>query len=85
METDEYRLTPVTQHRSTEEVTSCAAVSILTHEEFAAKHPHPPKPLRIKKLDIDRYHEPATDRHTSSTDDRHDDIPWILSTFSHDI
>ncbi|KAF3544630.1 hypothetical protein DY000_02007879 [Brassica cretica] len=56
----------------TEEVASCATVRILTHEEFATKHPHPPKPLRIKKSDIDRHHEPATDRQTDSTDDRHD-------------
>ncbi|KAF3514528.1 hypothetical protein F2Q69_00006224 [Brassica cretica] len=45
---------------------------ILTQEAFAAKHPHPPKPLRIKKSDIDRHHELATDRQADSTDDRHD-------------
>ncbi|KAF2571253.1 hypothetical protein F2Q70_00002170 [Brassica cretica] len=33
------------EHRSmtpTESTVSCNAVRILTHEEFAAKHPHPP-------------------------------------------
>ncbi|KAF2553036.1 hypothetical protein F2Q70_00043176 [Brassica cretica] len=70
METGEYRSTSATQHRSTEEFASCAAVRILTHEEFAAKHPHPPKPLRIKKSDIDWRHEPSTDRQTDSTDNR---------------
>ncbi|KAF2609546.1 hypothetical protein F2Q70_00011391 [Brassica cretica] len=39
IETDEHRSTCYTQHRSTEEVASCATVRILTHEEFAAKHP----------------------------------------------
>ena len=39
METDEYRSTYYTQHRSTEEVASCTTLRILTHEEFAAKYP----------------------------------------------
>ncbi|KAF2567630.1 hypothetical protein F2Q70_00026041 [Brassica cretica] len=72
METEEYRSTSTAPHRSTEEVASCATVRILTHEEFTAKHPHLPKPLRIKRSDIDRHHEPANDRHTDSIDDRHD-------------
>ena len=68
-ETDEHRSTSVSPHRSTEEVASCATVKILTHEEFAAKHLYPPKPLRVKKSDIDRHHELATDRQADSTDD----------------
>ena len=72
METDEYRSTPVTQHRSTEKIASCAAVRILTHEEFADKHTYPTKPLCIKKSDSDRHHEPATDRQSDSTTDRQD-------------
>ena len=72
MEIYEYRSTLVTQYRSTQEVASCAIVRILTHEVFAAKHPNPPTPLRIKKSDIDRHHEPATNRQTDSTNDRHD-------------
>ncbi|KAF2566369.1 hypothetical protein F2Q70_00027132 [Brassica cretica] len=47
-EKEEHRSTSVSPHRSTEEVASCATVRILNHEEFTAKHPHPPKPLRIK-------------------------------------
>ncbi|KAF2574840.1 hypothetical protein F2Q70_00001522 [Brassica cretica] len=76
METDEHRSTSDSPHQSTEEVSteevaSCATVNILIHEEFAAKHPHPPKPLRFKKSDIDRHQEPAADRQPDSTDDRH--------------
>ncbi|KAF2587877.1 hypothetical protein F2Q70_00038562 [Brassica cretica] len=54
-----------------EEVASCATERILTHEEFAAKHPYPPKPLCIKKSDVNRRHEPAIDRQTDSTEDQH--------------
>ena len=73
-EKDEHRSTSVSQHRSTKEVALCVTVRILTHEEFAAKHPHshPPKPLRIKKSDIDRHHNLAADRQTDSTNDRHE-------------
>ena len=69
METYEHQSTSVSPNRSTEEVASCATVRILTHEEFAAKHLYPPKPLRVKKSDIDRHHELATDRQADSTDD----------------
>ncbi|KAF3556227.1 hypothetical protein F2Q69_00011655 [Brassica cretica] len=31
----------------------------MTHEEFAAKHPHPPSPVYVK---IDRHQEPVIDR-----------------------
>jgi len=56
-EMDEHRLISGSPHRSTKEVASCVTVRILTHEEFAAKHPHPPKPLCIKKSDIDQHHD----------------------------
>ncbi|KAF3567349.1 hypothetical protein DY000_02015881 [Brassica cretica] len=55
---------------ATEEVASYAAVRILSHEEFAAKHPHPPKPLCIKKSDIDWHHgKLPMDRQTQPTID----------------
>ncbi|KAF3591299.1 hypothetical protein DY000_02021981 [Brassica cretica] len=46
----------------TESTASCNAVRILTHEEFAAKHPHLPNPdnVRITRRDvtsIDRQHD----------------------------
>ena len=44
-ETDPHRSTSVSPHRSTKEVTTCTTVRILTHEEFIAKKPHPPKTL----------------------------------------
>ena len=69
--TDPHRSTSVSPHRSTKEVAACATVRILTHEEFAAKHPHPPKPFWIKKSDIDRQQDPAVDRHPDSADDQH--------------
>ncbi|KAF3509960.1 hypothetical protein F2Q69_00006576 [Brassica cretica] len=55
------------QHRSTESVASCEMVKIMTHDEFAARHPHPPKPLHV---DIDQQSEQVTDRHRDSTSDR---------------
>ncbi|KAF2620440.1 hypothetical protein F2Q68_00039272 [Brassica cretica] len=67
----EYRSTKVIQNRSTsspghrsttptESTASCNAVRIMTHEEFAAKHPHPPSPVYVK---IDRQSDPVIDRH----------------------
>ncbi|KAF3596419.1 hypothetical protein DY000_02021565 [Brassica cretica] len=47
-------------------VASCNAVRIMTHEEFAARHPHPPNPLCIN---IDRQTEPAVDRQRETTAD----------------
>ncbi|KAF3527523.1 hypothetical protein DY000_02039713 [Brassica cretica] len=55
----EHRSTEVTQnqlisspgHRSktpTESTASCNAMRIITHEEFAAKHPHSPSPVYVK-------------------------------------
>ncbi|KAF2552167.1 hypothetical protein F2Q68_00034071 [Brassica cretica] len=35
----------------------------MTHEEFAARHPHPPQPYRVTTEDIDRQQQSATDRH----------------------
>ncbi|KAF3513725.1 hypothetical protein F2Q69_00006760 [Brassica cretica] len=48
--TNPNRSTGVPEHRSTtptDSTTSCNAVKILTHEEFAAKHPHPPSPDNV--------------------------------------
>ncbi|KAF2535585.1 hypothetical protein F2Q68_00020427 [Brassica cretica] len=57
---DEDRWTDYSSHRSTSssKLTECNAVRILTHEEFAAKHPHPPSPFYDK---IDRSVEPTID------------------------
>ncbi|KAF3555084.1 hypothetical protein F2Q69_00013723 [Brassica cretica] len=71
METEEHRSTSGSPHRSTQEVASCATVRILIQEEFAAKHPHPPKPLQIKKSDINQHQESADDQQPDSTNDRH--------------
>ncbi|KAF2581736.1 hypothetical protein F2Q68_00004422 [Brassica cretica] len=43
----------------TESIASCNAVRILTHEEFAAKHPHPPRPVYVR---IDRHDDTPIDR-----------------------
>ncbi|KAG5384370.1 hypothetical protein IGI04_035840 [Brassica rapa subsp. trilocularis] len=74
---DEDRWTDYSSHRSTSSAnsTECNAVRILTHEEFAAKHPHPP-PLSMKKIDrsvnstIDRQSESDVDRHNTPPIDR---------------
>ena len=71
METDDHRSISVSPHRLTKEVASCATVRILTHEEFTAKHLHPPKPFCIKNSDIDRHQDPLADRQQDSTDNRH--------------
>ncbi|KAF2572992.1 hypothetical protein F2Q70_00002150 [Brassica cretica] len=58
-------------HRSTtrtESTASCNDVRIMTHEEFAAKHPHPPSPVYLK---IDRHQEPVIDLHQEPVIDRH--------------
>ncbi|KAF3555209.1 hypothetical protein F2Q69_00012609 [Brassica cretica] len=41
----------------TESTASCNAKRILTHEEFTAKHPHPPNPDNIPKIDVARQNE----------------------------
>ncbi|KAF2549196.1 hypothetical protein F2Q70_00021658 [Brassica cretica] len=71
---DEDRWTDYSSHRSTSsaESTDCNAVLILTHEEFAAKHPHPPSPFYDK---IDRSVEPTIDRQSESGIDRHNTPP----------
>ncbi|KAF3586184.1 hypothetical protein F2Q69_00028843 [Brassica cretica] len=59
---DKDRSTDYSNHRSTSSAKStaeCSAVQIMTHEEFAEKHFHPPSPFYVK---IDRRHEPAVDR-----------------------
>ena len=56
----------------TDLVASSTTVTILTHEEFTAKHPHPPIPYRVTRKDIDRNHEPVPDRQRDSTNDRHE-------------
>ena len=47
----------------------------MTHEEFAARHPHPPSPIfvnidRQTELAIDRQRETAIDRQTPAPIDR---------------
>ncbi|WZZ20579.1 hypothetical protein YC2023_121966 [Brassica napus] len=71
---DEDRWTDYSSHRSASSAksTECNAVRILTHEEFAAKHPHPPFPFYDK---IDRSVEPTIDRQSESDIDRHNTPP----------
>ncbi|KAG5393505.1 hypothetical protein IGI04_023468 [Brassica rapa subsp. trilocularis] len=71
---DEDRWTDYSRHRSTSSAksTECNAVRILTHEEFAAKHPHPPSPFYNK---IDRSVEPTINRQSESDVDRHNTPP----------
>ncbi|KAF2571726.1 hypothetical protein F2Q70_00002184 [Brassica cretica] len=38
----------------TESTASCNALKILTHEEFAAKHPHSPSPVNMPEIDVAR-------------------------------
>ncbi|KAF3569328.1 hypothetical protein DY000_02014662 [Brassica cretica] len=58
------------EHRSmtpTESIASCNAVRILTHEEFSAKHPHPPNPDNAR---IARHAATPIDRQTDVDIDR---------------
>ncbi|KAF2532096.1 hypothetical protein F2Q70_00029386 [Brassica cretica] len=67
---NEDRSTDYSKYRSTssaESTAECSAVRIMTHEEFAEKHPHPPSPFYVK---IDRPHEPAVDRQRETDIDR---------------
>ncbi|KAF3547191.1 hypothetical protein DY000_02007133 [Brassica cretica] len=67
---DEDRSTDYSKNRSTssaESTAECSAVRIMTHEEFAEKHPHPPSPFYVK---IVRPHEPAVDRQRETDIDR---------------
>ncbi|KAG5414496.1 hypothetical protein IGI04_002063 [Brassica rapa subsp. trilocularis] len=71
---DKDRWTDYSSHRSTSSAksTDCNAVRILTHEEFAAKHPHPPSPFYDK---IDRPVESTINRQGESDVDRHTPPP----------
>ncbi|WZZ50939.1 hypothetical protein YC2023_051046 [Brassica napus] len=67
---DEDRSAEYSRNQSTssaESTTECSAVRIITHEEFAEIHPHPPSPFYVK---IDRPHEPAIDRQRETDIDR---------------
>ncbi|KAF3599615.1 hypothetical protein F2Q69_00036318 [Brassica cretica] len=62
-------------HRSTtptESTASCKAVWIMTHEEFAAKHPHPPSHVYVN---IDRHSDPTIDRQQKTVIDRQPQAP----------
>ncbi|KAF2557503.1 hypothetical protein F2Q68_00017255 [Brassica cretica] len=77
------RSTRSPEHRSMtpmKSTASCNAVRILTHEEFAAKHPHPPNPdnvriarqadtpiVRQTDVDIDRQPPASIDRRAPIT------------------
>ncbi|KAF3544349.1 hypothetical protein DY000_02007712 [Brassica cretica] len=50
---------------------SCNAVRILTHEEFAAKYPHPPSPDNVR---IARRADTSIDRHGESSIARQRDV-----------
>ncbi|KAF2612350.1 hypothetical protein F2Q70_00012309 [Brassica cretica] len=65
----------------TESTASCNAVRILTHEEFAAKHPHPPNPdnVRIARRDvppIDRQQDVDINRQPPASIDRRAPITY---------
>ncbi|KAF2532807.1 hypothetical protein F2Q70_00028978 [Brassica cretica] len=69
------RWTGSQEHRSmtpTESIASCNAVRIQTHEEFAARHPHPPSPVYVK---IDRHSDTAVDRQKENAIDRQPPAP----------
>ncbi|WZZ34792.1 hypothetical protein YC2023_018193 [Brassica napus] len=69
------RSTCFPEHRSitpTESTASCNAVRIVTHEEFAARHPHLPSPVYVK---IDRHTIPAIDRQREIAIDRQPPAP----------
>ncbi|KAF3591888.1 hypothetical protein DY000_02021377 [Brassica cretica] len=56
----------------TKSIASCNALRILTHEEFAARHPHPPSPAYVK---INRHSDVVVDRQKENTIDRHPPAP----------
>ncbi|KAF3485653.1 hypothetical protein F2Q69_00052726 [Brassica cretica] len=69
------RSTGSPEHRSTiptESTASCNVVRIMTHEEFTAKHPHPPIPVYVK---IDRHSDPVIDRHKEAAIDQQPPAP----------
>ncbi|KAF3584386.1 hypothetical protein F2Q69_00030710 [Brassica cretica] len=59
------------------------ALRILTHEEFAARHPHPPSPVYVK---IDRHSDTIVDRQKENAIDRQpsDNPPEATCTHSDD-
>ncbi|KAF2560531.1 hypothetical protein F2Q70_00017590 [Brassica cretica] len=66
--------------RPTESTASCIAVRILTHKEFAARHPHPPSPVYVKidrhsDTPIDRQHDTAIDRQHETAINRQPPAP----------
>ena len=66
------------EHRSTtptESIASCNDVGIMTHEDFTAKHPHPPSPVYVK---IDRHSDPVIDRQKETAIDRQPPAPIDL-------
>ncbi|KAF2613013.1 hypothetical protein F2Q70_00012338 [Brassica cretica] len=77
MPSHEHRSTEVIQNQSTSSpghrsttptaTRSCKAMRIMTHEEFAAKHPHPPIPVYVN---IDRHSDHTIDRHQETVIDR---------------
>ncbi|KAF3589046.1 hypothetical protein F2Q69_00028799 [Brassica cretica] len=81
--TSPYQSTGTSEHRSrmpTESTASFNAVKILTHEEFAAKHPHPPSPDKVRiarraDTSIDRHRESSTHRHSEAAIDRQPPAP----------
>ena len=81
--TFEYRSTYTNQDRSRwlpehlsttppDSTASCNVVKILTHEEFAAKHPHPPS---LDNVCIDRHTNINVDRHSEANIDRQPSPP----------
>ena len=72
---DQNRATYSPEHQSMtpmESTASCNAVRILTHEEFTARHPHPPSPVYVK---IDRHSDTVVDRQKETAIDRHSPAP----------
>ncbi|KAF3541987.1 hypothetical protein F2Q69_00022471 [Brassica cretica] len=78
----EHRSTHTSPNRSTEspehrpitsaDSISCNAVRILTHEDFTAKHPHPPNPDNVR---IARRDDTPVDRQTEAAIDRQPPVP----------
>ncbi|KAF3534153.1 hypothetical protein DY000_02039937 [Brassica cretica] len=76
------RSTSFPKHRSTthsESVASCNAVRIMTHEEFAARHPHSPSPLQTEPV-VDRQRETTADRQPSVPIDRRAPLIFRVQT-----
>ncbi|KAF2611108.1 hypothetical protein F2Q70_00011538 [Brassica cretica] len=65
----------------TESTASCNVMRILTHEEFASKHPHPPSPENVRiarraDASIDRHGESTIARQTEASIDRQPPAPF---------